>query len=1050
MLQRGQTIGRYVIEGMLGSGGMAEVWAIRHEMLGTRYALKVLTRASEELQQRLLREGRAAARLAHPNLVPVFDLLDVDGWPGLMMPLIEGPTLEAVLARKPLVGGDALALFRGILHGVGFAHNAGLIHRDLKPSNVLLDLAHGVTPRIIDFGLVKLHDDALATRVGVFMGTPAYAAPEHLDDVAAADARSDLFSLGVLFYRMLTGRLPFGTGTIATIRNRQEEGASLTGIPSALSTVLAMLLQVDPRRRLPTAAAVLEELPESEPLTRSSTVAQTARTVHSPPSRPNQRTTGSAPASMTSVPRERDRFIGRRHDIAQITERFDGDARLVNLTGPGGVGKTRLAVRYAHEQSAPVLFCDFSESRTSEDALFAFATRLQIRLGATPREALVQAIRERGATLFILDNLEQIAQPISELLNEWLDQAPRARFLVTSRQPLHLRGEALVLIDPLSTDDARALFIERAQAIDPRFAETPQIDEVVELLDRLPLAIELAAARSRMLRPAQLLKRLQSRFAVLRSSLRGVPARQRTLKATIDWSWEMLTTEEQATLAQASIFDGGFSMDAAEAVVRTDEDLWIEEVLTTLVDKSLLQVNVNRDGPRFSMLLSVQDYARARLTEPEDVIARHSVFFAEYTNMSQWRSKVDYQRAIVADFDNIAAAYRHALKQAEPQVLAALLDSLVGVWSRQGPLQTAITTLEEALPRLNAPQFSFIWNHYANVLSLVGQLDRAIKAAAQAYALAESDGEASQQSKALYIQGKAFRKKGDYDAAIEALQAALTIKGIEGSRRAFTKLLIGIVYSEQGQTVEGERWFEDVLLDFRAGTDPYNTAGVLGNLGHLYFFQGELSRSLEAHQEALKIIQTVKDPIIEGSTLGAIGEVKLEMGALEEAASLLERGVKILEATGYSYHMPVLHTALSDLALLQGDITRARAHTEQARTFSHNAPNHTRVWLSQARIGFASRDIPSVRTALTAAAPLSAPFEVEQERQVLHALLALRDGALEEARKMLSEIEETVVELGFRPTSRVRMDVAAMRAWLNEEPMTPRPLFAVLLRSMDT
>jgi hypothetical protein len=226
-LQPGREVDRYVVLRLLGVGGTAQVWEVHHRTLGSTHALKVLTWADPSLQRRLLREARAQAQLDHPHIVPVHDVVEVNGAPGLLMPLIEGPALDELLAEYSPTGDEVVALVCAIAEGVAHAHRRGFAHRDLKPGNVLLDLrGDRVTPRVADFGLVKGGRDLTHTRPGAVMGTLTYAAPEQLADSRGADARADLWSLGVMLYELTTGERPFRGRTLRSSTPRRPAPTS--------------------------------------------------------------------------------------------------------------------------------------------------------------------------------------------------------------------------------------------------------------------------------------------------------------------------------------------------------------------------------------------------------------------------------------------------------------------------------------------------------------------------------------------------------------------------------------------------------------------------------------------------------------------------------------------------------------------------------------------------------------------------------------------------------------------------------------------------------
>jgi serine/threonine-protein kinase len=283
VLQTGARIDRYVVEGKIGEGGMATVYRVRHETLGTTHALKVLTIAAKEVRKRLLQEGQVQSQLSHENIVRVTDVIpDVGGQPGLLMEFVEGPTLDQWLTRYQPTLEEALTLFRGICAGVGHAHTKGLIHRDLKPANVLLALSEErLTPKVADFGLAKELGRlavAGATRTGATMGTPGYMAPEQIRDASSVDRRADLWSLGCILYRLTCGVPPFEGDDIIELFNQVATGDCVPsrslrpGLPDAVHVAIERLLEVHAHQRLADCALLMDfldgrmlELPKPQP-----------------------------------------------------------------------------------------------------------------------------------------------------------------------------------------------------------------------------------------------------------------------------------------------------------------------------------------------------------------------------------------------------------------------------------------------------------------------------------------------------------------------------------------------------------------------------------------------------------------------------------------------------------------------------------------------------------------------------------------------------------------------------------------------------------------
>lgn len=273
MLAPGQIIDRYTVEAVLGEGGMAVVYRVRHRALGTVHALKVLTINNSSVRERFLAEGRVQARLNHANIVGVHDVIALeDGTPALLMEWIDGPSLDGWLGEHQPDPAEAEAIFRGIVAGVAHAHALGMVHRDLKPANILIDRSTGeVVPKVADFGLVKLlGEEGSRTRTGLTMGTPAYMAPEQMRNAKAVDQRADVFSLGCVLYELLVGRSPFAGDDFVAILTAAAAGtyervpSLVAGVPMRLSRVVDACLIADRDQRLADCDAIVAALDAPE------------------------------------------------------------------------------------------------------------------------------------------------------------------------------------------------------------------------------------------------------------------------------------------------------------------------------------------------------------------------------------------------------------------------------------------------------------------------------------------------------------------------------------------------------------------------------------------------------------------------------------------------------------------------------------------------------------------------------------------------------------------------------------------------------------------
>lgn len=277
-LKPGVEVDRYIVESLLGTGGTARVWAVRHRTLSTRHALKVLSWSDDNLTKRLLREARVQAALQHRNIVPVRDVIEVEGVPALLMPLIDGPPLDILLRHVSPTVDEAAWLIHEVVAGVAHAHERGLIHRDIKSANVLLELTDDqIIPKVTDFGLVKATDAQTLTRPGDIMCTLASAAPEQLADPSRVDQRADIWSLGVVAYHIATGKRPFPGDTLQAVVDAHLAGPDLEAVPPALRPMVAAALVADPTARASSATALHALLPAMAPHPPTERLARLAR-----------------------------------------------------------------------------------------------------------------------------------------------------------------------------------------------------------------------------------------------------------------------------------------------------------------------------------------------------------------------------------------------------------------------------------------------------------------------------------------------------------------------------------------------------------------------------------------------------------------------------------------------------------------------------------------------------------------------------------------------------------------------------------------------------
>ena len=614
-LEAGARLGHYRIVEKIGAGGMGEVYRADDLKLERQVAIKILPSwaAGDRMAvERFVREAKLASALNHPHIVTMYAIEDSDSAPFLVMEYIEGETLRARLHRSPLELPELVAIGSQVADALEAAHRVGLIHRDVKSTNILLT-ADGKA-KVVDFGLAKRLPGARAdapdatrlTATGAVVGTAAYMSPEQTRG-EALDPQTDVFSLAVVLYEAATGRLPFEGPSMLSVLHEialvepPAPSRARPGLPRELDQVLLRGMAKDKARRYSSAADFAAAL---RALGRDPGEPETDEMVGAEPFGSSSRVPNNLPSLLTS-------FVGRRDEMEEVG-RLLGTARLVTLTGAGGCGKSRLSLQVARNllESFPEGAWLVELAPLSDPALVP--QRVAAVLGAREEpgrnflETLKACVGSR-TLLIVLDNCEHLTAACHQLAAELIAGCPAVRILATSREPLGVPGEALWRVPPLHVPDLKGpvplarreigqfesvrLFVERAGAVVPAFAlnegNAETVAQICARLDGIPLAIELAAARVKVLPVGQILSRLEDRFRLLTSGSPGAVLHQQTLRATVDWSYELLSGKERALFDRMSVFAGGATLEAVESVCSGDglgEDE-VLDLLTHLVDK---------------------------------------------------------------------------------------------------------------------------------------------------------------------------------------------------------------------------------------------------------------------------------------------------------------------------------------------------------------------------------------------------------------------------------------------------------------------------------
>ena len=651
-----------------------------------------------------------------------------------------------------------------------------------------------------------------------------------------------------------------------------------------------------------------------------------------------------------SLPVDRDEFVGRGMSLRALGDRFAAGARLVSVLGIGGAGKTRLASRFGwlHLGDYPggVWFCDLSSARSLEDIPRAVAQGLQVPLGAGEPTAQVAAVLAgREACLLVLDNFEQVNRFAEKTVGLWLDSAPRVKFLATTREVLGICGEKVFALPPLDASEGFDLFVHRASATGGTHGEsdgaTADVSRIVDLLDGLPLAIELAAARTLVMSPKILLAAMSERFKLL-ASRGGRQDRQSTLRKTFDWSWDLLSETDKSVLAQLAVFDGGISLAAAKSVLKppsNGEVLWTVDLLQSLVEKSMLRVHSDL---RFELLSTLQEYALEHLGGV-DQFPESGPEFASQTRTRHYRffarlSEADAVANQCIELPNLLAASRRAVDESDT---SAAVDSLVLAWTAlklRGPFRVGLELayfVSSQCALAPSQRATVDWIAGSALYSL-GRLKLSKERLESGIAAARECGDKRSEARLLCSLGEWFSTTGDETAALESLRDAMDLAAVVSDPLVQLKALneLGALAQTQLNLGVARGYYERALLLAREISDVRWEGAVLGNLGGLLHSQEQLDDAARLYESAIIRSQQCGDRRMEGNHRCNLGLALHQLGNNAEALAQFE----VVLTTSRELGNPRLESAaLCNMGLAlesQNLLTEAVGHQERASTIA--------------------------------------------------------------------------------------------------------------------
>ncbi len=939
-----QTLGHYVIEGELGRGGMGVVYLARDRKLDRPVAIKTLpaelARDPEQLA-RFEREAKLLASLNHPNIATIHGLEEApDATRYLILERVEGETLADRLRRGRLPVDEASRMCEQVTDALEAAHERGVIHRDLKPRNIMI--TPGGRVKVLDFGLAKrtgagraaAAGASLMTEPGIMMGTPGYMSPEQIL-AQPQDHRTDIFAFGCILFESLSGMRAFESdsvpGLVAMVLSGEPDWSKLPAeAPVGFRHLIGRCIEKDPEQRPPTIHDVrraLRALLQEHVSGHTSAMASLSGTLH-------------------NLPREVASFVGRERELEEC-ERLLGQTRILTLTGSGGSGKTRLALRLVtgllKNHPGGVWFADFGPLSDPATVMQAVAAALGVKEegGRSLERSLVERLKGSSA-LLVLDNCEHVLETSGRLVESLLQGCENLKVVATSREALGLGGEQVYSVPtlPVPTTSARhtaeslvrfasvQLFVERAVQVQPAFKLNGNAEAVADIcrrLDGIPFAIELAAARAKVLAVEQIRAKLDDRFRLLTGGSKAALPRQQTLRATIQWSYDHLHPEEQQLTRALAVFAGGWTLEAATAICGVSEDEFeVLDLLTRLVDKSLVVVEHQRGGEsRYRYLETVRQYALERLLEAgesEAVRDRHIGFYCALAERAEphlrGRDQGDWLRRLSAEHENVLAALAwREPPEGEPELAMRLGGAAWRYWLVAGHYGLGRRLLGELLKieGVGTPEMRAKIMYGSSLLSFSqGDLDGAskdIEACLVIYRAASND---ERVAACLGMLANIANQRGDFDEASRRYEEALAISERVGNRHGAAVHLnnLGAVAWRRHDLEKARSLFDQAANEMRALGDRDSLAMALSNLANIANAQGDLAAARDYLLQEVKVVQ--------------------EIGSRRPVAWLLEYGADLADRLGESLRAVTLRGAADALRQEAGiPFSAAEWQTEQ-------------------------------------------------------------------------------------------------------------------------